>query len=356
MSHVVAPTSIAELVEAVRSHERVVAIGARSKPRLSDVAPEYVRLTTTSLAGITEYEPDEFTFTALAGTPVREVVKVLAQSGQYLPFDPLFVQAGATLGGTVAAGTSGPGRLRYGALRDFILGVRFVDGEGRLLRLGGRVVKNAAGFDVPKFLVGSTGCFAVMAELTFKVFPRPAAVRTLRLDARDVAAKTRHFAELAAGRWEFDALDAPVAEAAVYARLAGPAEALEPQCADVLARYGGAVMPAGEATAFWPAVTEMRWAHSGGTLLKVSLSLRELAAFVECVRRLPDARGWISGGGNAGYVSLPPTVSIADLPFPAVTLRGNSAAACGSRFNAAVAERVKRVFDPAGRFPPLPGS
>src|SRR5207253_308179 len=144
---------------------------------------------TAGLRGITEYDPSEFTFTAGAGTPVREIVAALAERGQYLPFDPMLADAGATLGGTVAAGLSGPGRFRFGGLRDFILGVQFVDGEGRVLRMGGKVVKNAAGFDLPKFFVGSVGRFGILTELTFKVFPRPVATRTLRLDAKDGAAK-----------------------------------------------------------------------------------------------------------------------------------------------------------------------
>src|SRR4029450_4463398 len=90
----------------------------------------------------------------------------LAARGQSLRCDPFLLDAGATLGGTVAAGLSGPGRFRYGGLRDFILGVRFVDGLGRLMHMGGKVVKNAAGFDLPKFLVGSLGRFGVLAELT----------------------------------------------------------------------------------------------------------------------------------------------------------------------------------------------
>src|SRR5439155_368623 len=143
------------------------------------------------LSGIVEYEPSEFTFTALAGTPLKAIIAALAERGQYLPFDPPLADAGATLGGTIAAGLSGPGRVRFGGLRDFILGVRFVDGEGRILRMGGKVVKNAAGFDLPKFFVGSAGRFGVLAEITFKVFPRPAATRTLRLDAADFAAKAK---------------------------------------------------------------------------------------------------------------------------------------------------------------------
>src|SRR5207249_11250784 len=149
------------------------------------------------LRGISEYDPSECTFAALAGTPVREIAAALAERGQYLPFDPVLSEAGATLGGTVAAGLSGPGRFRFGGLRDFILGVRFVDGAGRLLRMGGKVVKNAAGFDLPKFFVGSLGRFGVLAEMTFKVFPRPASALTLRLAANGSEATARMLTDIA---------------------------------------------------------------------------------------------------------------------------------------------------------------
>ena len=111
---------------------------------------------------------------------------MLAEHGQYLPFDPLLAEAGATLGGTVAAGANGPGRYRYGGLRDFILGVRYVDGEGQIVYAGGKVVKNAAGFDIPKFMVGSLGQFGALVEMTFKVFPKPEAYATLRLECASV--------------------------------------------------------------------------------------------------------------------------------------------------------------------------
>src|ERR1019366_8769934 len=104
MKAVLSPATPAELAEAVRSAPRVLAVGVGTKPRLSQVASEVVRISTARLRGIVEYEPSEFTFTALAGTPVSEIVAALAERGQYLPFDPLFAGAGATLGGTVAAG------------------------------------------------------------------------------------------------------------------------------------------------------------------------------------------------------------------------------------------------------------
>src|SRR5687767_4858918 len=237
-----APSTVPELVDIVRSTQRVIAVGAGTKPRLSQVSDEFTRISMTRLKGIVDYEPSEFTFTAMAGTSLKTIAAELSQSGQYLPFDPLLADAGATLGGTVAAGLSGPGRFRFGGLRDFILGVRFVDGVGRLLRLGGRVVKNAAGFDVPKFLVGSAGRFGVLAEITFKVFPRPPASRTLRLEAKDAAAKTKIFVEAANTRWELDALDSTMEESAVFARLAGPAPAVEALSAEILARFPGVVL------------------------------------------------------------------------------------------------------------------
>src|SRR3954447_2992182 len=183
MNSVLAPESLAELVDAVRSTPRLLAVGAGTKPRLSAV--DGVKLTTAGLRGISEYDPSEFTFTAAAGTPVREIVAALAERGQYLPFDPMLCDAGATLGGTVASGLSGPGRFRFGGVRDFILGIRFVDGAGRLLHMGGKVVKNAAGFDLPKFFCGSLGRFGLLVEATFKVFPQPSARLTLLLEAAD---------------------------------------------------------------------------------------------------------------------------------------------------------------------------
>jgi glycolate oxidase FAD binding subunit len=172
---VLTPATATELCDAIRAHPRVLAIGARTKPRLSAVseARDVVLISTCGLSGIIAYDPGEFTFTALAGTPLRELRAALAERGQYLPFDPPLVESGATIGGTVAAGLSGPGRFRYGGVRDFILAVQFADGSGQLLRGGAKVVKNAAGFDIPKFLVGSCGRFGVITEVTFKVFPAP---------------------------------------------------------------------------------------------------------------------------------------------------------------------------------------
>lgn len=346
------PESVAELAEAVRSAPRVIAVGAGTKPRLSAVAPEVVRISTAKLRGIVEYEPSEFTFTALAGTPVREIAAALAEKGQYLPFDPMLAEAGATLGGTVAAGLSGPGRWRFGGVRDFILGVRFADGAGRLLRLGGKVVKNAAGFDVPKFFVGSAGRFGVLAEIAFKVFPRPVATRTLRLDASDAAAKTRLLTAAANSRWELDALEAAVGEPAVYARIGGPPAALDLLAQEILARFPGTLLTDDAAHALWRSVTEFGWTQPGGELAKVALTPAQVPDFCAWVGTGAGARGWVGAGGNVGYVASTGG-RLPESRWPGVTLRGAGPLWLGPQRDFAVMRAVKAALDPENRFPSL---
>ena len=345
-------TTPAELSEAVQSAPRVLVVGARTKPRLSAVSDDFVKISTAKLSGIVEYEPSEFTFTALAGTPVKEIAAALAERGQYLPFDPLLVDAGATIGGTVAAGLGGPGRFRFGGLRDFIVGVRFVDGGGRLMRMGGKVVKNAAGFDLPKFFVGSLGRFGALADVTFKVFPRAVTTRTLRLGAADATALMTIFAEAAGKRWELDALEAAPAEGAVYARLAGPAAALDALAAEIFSRWPGVALTAEAAAQVWRDVREFGWAHSDGEWVKVALVAGDLAQFLSWARTMDAARVWVGLGGNVGFVSLPRGGKLAGgLTWPAMTLRGEGALWPGKRAGAEVFRGVKVALDPQGRFP-----
>jgi glycolate oxidase FAD binding subunit len=334
-----APPTSAEFAAAVRATPRVLAVGAGTKPRLaqSDATP----LSTRALRGIVEYEPSEFTFTALAGTPVAEIAAVLAEKGQYLPFDPFLVESDATLGGTVASGLSGPGRFRYGGLRDFILGVQFVDGAGRLLRMGGKVVKNAAGFDLPKFFVGSLGRYGVLTEITFKVFPRAATFRTVRVPTDDLAATMM---SMASTRWELDALDAY--DGTVFARIGGPEAALAPLTAEIAARFpGSTVLGAEEAEALWTSVREFTWAHADGVLVKVALTPRQLPSLLAAVG---EARVHVSAGGNVAYVSQPAFVPCF-AGFPALTLRGDAPLFPGE-LPVQIAG-VKAALDPDQRFP-----
>jgi glycolate oxidase FAD binding subunit len=145
-------------------------------------APRGEVLDTRAYAGIVSYEPTELVITARAGTPLNEIESALAAEGQMLPFEPPHFGAGATFGGCIAAGLSGPRRASAGALRDFVLGARLVDGAGRVLGFGGQVMKNVAGYDVSRLLAGSLGTLGLIAEASLKVLPRPAEELTLRLE------------------------------------------------------------------------------------------------------------------------------------------------------------------------------
>jgi glycolate oxidase FAD binding subunit len=130
--------------------------------------------------GIVSYEPTELVVTARCGTPLAELEAELARHGQWLPFEPPHFGAGATLGGCVAAGLSGPRRASAGAVRDFVLGVKAIDGRGKALSFGGQVMKNVAGYDVSRLIAGSLGTLALIAEVSLKVLPRAPAETTLR--------------------------------------------------------------------------------------------------------------------------------------------------------------------------------
>ena len=305
MNPTLTPANRDELVDAVRATPHLIAVGAETKPRLSAV--NAIRMSMTGLSGIVEYDPGEFTFTALAGTPVQEIVDTLTAQGQHLPFDPLWVEAGATIGGTVASGVSGPGRFRFGGLRDFILGVQFVDGAGDLLRMGGKVVKNAAGFDLPKFFVGSLGRFGILTELTFKVFPRPASHVTLTLDANDPETEATILMQAASARWELEALDILPDGSTIALRVSGPTAALEPLTSEILGRWPGRQLSEESADALWSDLREGRWTNSDAPLIKVAMSPAVVVPLIRSVNDMTGAQIHVSAGGNMAFVSLATT-------------------------------------------------
>ncbi len=132
--------------------------------------------------GIIEYEPSELVISVRAGTALREVEATLAERRQMLPFEPPYFAENATIGGCVAAGLSGPARPYRGSVRDFVLGVRIIDGLGRDLRFGGKVIKNVAGYDTARLMTGALGTLGVITEISFKVLPLPVIEETLQFD------------------------------------------------------------------------------------------------------------------------------------------------------------------------------
>jgi len=130
--------------------------------------------------GIVSYDPTELVISARAGTTLREIEQSLASEGQMLAFEPLHFGEEATLGGIIACGLSGPRRPYTGAVRDFVLGVRCLNGQGKLLNFGGQVMKNVAGYDLSRLMTGALGTLGVLLEVSLKVLPIPEFEKSLR--------------------------------------------------------------------------------------------------------------------------------------------------------------------------------
>lgn len=139
-------------------------------------------------SGIVEYIPSELVITARAGTPLHEIEQTLAANGQMLPFEPPHYAAGGTLGGAIASGLSGPRRPWGGAPRDLLLGVKLMDGQGRILTFGGQVMKNVAGYDLSRLMAGALGSLGILLEVSVKVLPAPLQEWTLQFETDSAAA------------------------------------------------------------------------------------------------------------------------------------------------------------------------
>jgi glycolate oxidase FAD binding subunit len=211
-------------------------------------------LDTRGYAGIVSYEPTELVVTARCGTLLAELERILGQNGQCLPFEPPHFGPEATLGGCVATGLSGPRRASAGALRDFVLGVKLVDGRGRELAFGGQVMKNVAGYDVARLVAGSLGTLGLIAEVSLKVLPSPACELSLELEVSEAAALERM------NLWAGQPL--PISATAWHAsRLCVRLSGAEPAVRAAAAKIGGTRVEAGQ---FWEGVREHRHAFFDG--------------------------------------------------------------------------------------------
>jgi len=147
----------------------------------------FSKLSTKAYSGILDYQPEELVITACAGTPLKEIERVLSEKNQMLAFEPPHFGESATLGGVIAAGLAGPARISVGNLRDFVLGARIMDGKGQDLSFGGKVMKNVAGYDVSRLMPGSLGTLALILEASVKVLPKPAASTSIRCQMTQAA-------------------------------------------------------------------------------------------------------------------------------------------------------------------------
>ena len=249
-----------DIVQAVRtahdSHTPLRIRGAGSKDFYGGMLSGQV-LDVAAYRGIVAYEPTELYITARCGTPLAEIEAALAEKGQMLACEPPRF-SGATVGGCVAAGLSGPRRQQAGAVRDFVLGVKLVDGTGQVLNFGGQVMKNVAGYDVSRLLAGSLGTLGVLAEVTLKVLPRPVAERTLvfALEAADAVTRLNQWGgqplPISASFWH---------DGKLWLRLSGARAAVEA----AVGKLGGSVVA--DADSLWQSVREQTHPAFAGSIL-----------------------------------------------------------------------------------------
>ena len=217
-------------------------------------------LCTRGHTGIVDYDPAELVLTARTGTPLRTLEQTLAERGQMLAFEPPRHGVGATLGGAVATALSGPGRPFVGGVRDFVLGMHVIDGKGDVLKFGGQVMKNVAGYDLSRLHVGALGTLGVIAEVSLKVWPMPAASETLWL-AMDASAAIEHLNRWAAEPWPLSA--SAWVDGHLILRLEGAQAAVSQAATRWQKDYQAKFLSADQARQFWDDLKEQRLAFFG---------------------------------------------------------------------------------------------
>ena len=357
------PHDEAALAEAVR--DAAGPLRVRGGGTRAPVPESATVLSTARLAGIALYEPGALTLVAAAGTPMAEIEAALAEHRQILPFEPMDHRAlmgtdgEPTVGGAVATGASGPRRVRAGGCRDSLIGARFVDGEGRVVRSGGRVMKNVTGYDLARLMAGARGALGVLTEVAFKVLPAPATQATLTLGGLDVGASV---AAMAAGLTSpFEVTGAARDEGgATHLRIEGLADSVAYRAgrlAEALAPFGAARVEtdAEAGAALWRRVRDVEaFAGAPGPVWRIAVrpsQAPEVVGALGAERVLLDL-----GGGLIWALAREGEDLSARLAVPgrAALVRGEGAAGPAPERGpaAALSERLRARFDPRGILAP----
>ena len=249
-----------QVMTARAGHRQMAIVGGGTKSfygnaRVSLVGEGPYRLDMTAYKGVVNYHPSELVVTVRAGTPLADLNRLLAAERQMLAFEPPAFGEAATVGGCVASGLSGPARMASGGLRDFVLGTRVMDAQGRLMSFGGEVVKNVAGFDLSRVMAGSMGIFGALVEVSLKVVPQPEAYATRCFELTESAALAqlalwrRQPLPVSASAW-IPSSDQGVGR--LWLRLSGSAVALK----HAVIKTGGESVAEAEAAEFWTSLRE----------------------------------------------------------------------------------------------------
>ena len=358
--HCIKPQGLTELQEMVRASAKLVFHSGGTKTALATIPDGFACLDLTGWTGVTEYQPDEFTISVRAGTPVATVGDVLKENGQYLPFDPVLVAAGATIGGSVASGLNGSGRYRYGGVRDFLLGVKYLDWKGDIVNGGGRVVKNAAGFDLPKLMVGSLGMYGGLVELTFKVFPSPKSTITVGASYLTYDLASAAMVKLTLSPLEIFKLDIEPSAGiyTLWVQLGGALEAVEQQRTRLSESLSGTEIQelnAASEEEFWHSTSEFLWASPRNSLVKVPLTPKNAALLEKELAEYGYSRRY-SCAGNVLWLSWATELDRLDSLLKIHNLVGlvvwgpAKRAILGAWEPGEFARRIKRALDPGDKF------
>jgi len=358
----IAPATEAELAEAVRAaHDsrtplRIAGGGTRS------VAAEGGNARAVGLAGlggVRLYEPGALTLVAAAGTPVAEIEALLAAEGQALAFEPMDHRAALgtkgepTIGGAVATNASGPRRVLAGACRDHLLGVRFVDGRGQVLKSGGRVMKNVTGLDLGKLLCGARGTLGILTEVALKVLPAAKVSVTLAYGERSEAAAIELFC--AALRTPCEIAGAAWRDGVAYLRIEGSAVQAEHRLAQLRARFGAAEIIEGAASAdLWRDLRDVRHFAGTGPLWRIGVRPTDAAGVAAALGARTGARVSLDWGGallwaaGDGLTAAAVQAAVAPAGGRASAVRGAEPPAPAADRRAALIAGLRARFDPAG--------
>ena len=306
-------------------------------------------LSLAGMRGITLYEPGALTMVARAGTPVAEIEAALTAEKQRLAFEPMdhrgLLGGGGTptIGGVFAANVSGPRRIAIGAARDFLLGVRFVDGRGRIISNGGRVMKNVTGYDLVKLLAGSCGTLGVLSEVSLKVLPQPETEATLRLEGLADAEAVAAMARAMGSPFEVSAAAHLPGEGSTLLRIEGFEASVRYRVERLRTLFGDAEVLGPEASrARWVGVRDVAPFHGAdGDVWRLSCKPSEAPALM--ARAAPLAHFYDWAGGLIWCLSTPGTDMRARLGVfggHATLVRADGAAAARHAGGVATGRRV----------------
>jgi len=335
------------VAQAFNDAHPLVIRGGNSKSFLGEAVAEGDDLDVTGHHGIVAYEPGELVLTARAGTPLAEIESALAEKNQMLAFEPPHYGEGATLGGTIAAGVSGPARPFTGSARDFVLGARIINGRGEVLRFGGEVMKNVAGYDLSRLMAGAFGTLGVLLDISLKVLPVPRDQVTLVFE-KDADGALAHFSDCLLKPWPITGAYWEAGRS--YLRLAGAATSVE----SAAKTLGGERLA--DDQRFWQDIREHRSAffNDDRPLWRLSVAPATPALDIQgdCVVDWGGAQRWLLSDTDANTVRT----RAAELGGHASLYSRQDTGTVCPRFHPlpkammAVHKRVKDSLDPAGIF------